>query len=91
MTGLETAFYIMAIVFMSLTFLMLIALILAVFVIRSKINRIHDQIEEKLDIVTGLAERGGELSATAASTVVKQAKKVFTKAAKTKNKAKKKK
>ena len=87
MSGLEQAFYIMAIVFMSLMFIMLLAILAAVFVIRSKINRIHQQIEEKLDIVTTLAEKGGALSATAASTVVKKAKKALTK---TKTKAKRK-
>jgi hypothetical protein len=82
MTGLETAFYIMAIVFMSLIFIMLLAMLAAVFVIRAKINHIHQQIEEKLDIVTTLAEKGGALSASVASTVVKKVQKAAKKSKK---------
>ncbi len=44
MNGLEQTFYIMAIVFMSVMFVMIIALVAAVFVIKAKINRIHDSI-----------------------------------------------
>lgn len=82
MTGLETTFYIMAIVFMSLLFLMVVALLSAVLVIRSKINKIHDNIENKLNTITSLAEKGGELSALAGSEVFKQAKKALKKAKK---------
>ena len=81
MTGLQEAFYIMAIIFMSLAFLLLIALVTSVLVIRSKINRIHDAIEAKVNSVTSLAERGGELTALAGSKI-KQAKKVLKKAKK---------
>jgi F0F1-type ATP synthase membrane subunit b/b' len=82
MTGLQETFYIMAIIFMSLTFLILIALVSAVFVIRSKVNKIHENIEEKINQLSSLAERGGELSALASTAVLKQAKKVFSKAKK---------
>lgn len=79
MNGLEQAFYIISIIFMSLLFLMLIALVAAVFVIRAKINKIHDTIENHINTITSLAERGGELSALAGTTVVKKAKKVLKK------------
>lgn len=79
MTGLEQAFYIMAIIFMSIMFVIMIALVAAVFVIKSKINHLHQQIEEKLDIVTRLAEKGGEISALAGSAVVKKAKNAIRK------------
>lgn len=81
MSGLEQAFYIMAIIFMSLTFLMIIALVTAVFVIRSKINKIHDAIEQRINALSGWAEKGGELAATASSTI-RQAKKAIKKAKK---------
>jgi cell division protein FtsL len=79
MSGLQETFYIMGIVFMSLIFLMMIALLSAVFVIRSKINKIHDNIEDKISTITDLAERGGQISAIAGSTVFKQAKKALKK------------
>lgn len=76
---LQETFYTMGIVFMAIIFVLLIALVAAVFVIRSKINKIHDSIENKLNTVTSLAEKGGELSALAGSvvarTVAKKAKK----------------
>lgn len=80
MNGLEQAFYIISIIFMSLLFLMLIALVVAVFVIRAKINKIHDTIEHHINSITSLAERGGELSALAGTKVIKKAKKVLKKA-----------
>lgn len=82
MTGLETAFYIIAIIFMSLNFLIMIALVVSVLVIRSKVNKIHDQIESKIDALTSLAGKGGELTALASEAVVKTAKKAMRKASK---------
>jgi hypothetical protein len=79
MTGLQEAFYIMGIVFMSLIFLLTLALVVAVFVIRAKINRIHDIVDEKVGQVTRLAEKGGELSALAGSVVARRAKKAVRK------------
>lgn len=61
MPGLETAFYIIGIIFMSLMLILLIALVAAVFVIRAKINAIHAQIEEKVHLVSDIASKGGEL------------------------------
>lgn len=87
MSGLEQAFYIMAIIFMSVMFIIMIALVAAVFVIKSKINKLHDKIEAKLDIISRLAEKGGEISALAGSAVVKKAKDAITK---TKSKSKRK-
>ncbi len=74
MNGLEQTFYVMAIIFMSVSFLLLIALVSAVFVIKSKINRIHDNIEQKLSSITHFAEKGGEWAAAASKIVSKAAK-----------------
>jgi uncharacterized membrane protein len=79
MNGLEQTFYIMAIVFMSVGFILLIAIVVAIFAIKAKINRIHDKIEERVETVTALAERSGELTALASKQVLKQAKKVLHK------------
>lgn len=74
MSGLEQTFYIMAIIFMSVSFILLIALVSAVFVIKAKINKIHDSIERKLSGITHLAEKGGEWAAAASKIVSKGAK-----------------
>jgi len=79
MNGLEQTFYIMAIVFMGVMFVGLIALVVAIFAIRAKINKIHDKLEARLDMVTSLAARGGELTAIAGRQVVKRAKKALRK------------
>ncbi len=56
MTGLETTFYIMAIVFMAVMFLLMIAVVVAVFAIRARIQQlertISDKIISKLEMVT---------------------------------------
>lgn len=63
MSDLEMAFYIIGIVFMSLMLILLIALVIAVFVIRSKVIAIQRQIEHKIDTVTGIAAKTGGIAA----------------------------
>jgi hypothetical protein len=59
--SLEEVFYLMAIIFMSVMFVVLIALVVAVFVIKHKINLIHRQIEEKLHVVTSILHTGTDI------------------------------
>lgn len=62
MSDLQTTFYIIGIIFMSLMLLMGLVTVAAVLVIRKKIAHIHDRIEDKLSMITtisGLAEKGG--------------------------------
>lgn len=82
MPGLQEAFYIIAIVFMSVMFILVIALVIAVFVIRAKINKIHHMIDSKVNTLTTLAEKGGELAGLAASRVARKAKKTIRNAKK---------
>lgn len=49
---LQTAFYIIGIVFMGLMIIMFIALLAAVLVIKAKINKAHDMLSEKMSKVT---------------------------------------
>lgn len=79
MNGLQEAFYIIGIVFMSIALILLLALVAAVFVIRSKINKIHAMIEERINAVVALAEKGEALSAHATNAVISTAKKVLKK------------
>ena len=74
MSDLQTAYYIIAIVFMSVMFLLLIGLLVAVLVIRAKVNAIHARIEEKLGQVAGLAEKGSAVIGTLKKAVDKKKK-----------------
>lgn len=67
---LQTAFYIIGIIFMSLMLLLTIGIIVAIMVLRAKINAIHRQIDEKLSIFTNIAHTGAE--------VVDKARKIVT-------------
>jgi hypothetical protein len=62
---LETAFYIIGIVFMSVMLLLVITLLVAVLVIRSKITAINRHIEEKVEFVSNLFDKGGKVFARA--------------------------
>jgi ABC-type multidrug transport system fused ATPase/permease subunit len=52
---LQNAFYIIGIVFMSVMLILFIVLLTAVLVIKSKINKAHDMIDEKLSKVKSMA------------------------------------
>jgi uncharacterized protein YqhQ len=82
MTGLEQTFYIMGIIFMCLSFLLMVAIVAAIFVIKAKINKIHDTVENKISLLTSVAGRGGELTALASKQALKQVKRVVNKAKK---------
>lgn len=58
MSDLETAFYIIAIVFMSLALVLTAVIAVAIVVIRKKITAIHDNIEDKLRSLTEIAHKG---------------------------------
>jgi len=77
MPGLQEAFYIIAIIFMGVMFILIAALVGAVFVIRSKINKIHDTIEARVNAITSFAEKGGELAAAATSGIVRKARRAI--------------
>jgi hypothetical protein len=79
MTGLQEAFYIFAIVFMGIMFILIIALVAAVFVIRSKINHIQRMVEDRINLVTNIAEKGGEVAAAVVGGVARKAKKAIGK------------
>jgi hypothetical protein len=64
---------------MGVMFVLIIALVAAVFVIRCKINKIHDQIETRLNMVTNIAERGGEVAAAVVGAAARKAKRAMNK------------
>jgi cell division protein FtsL len=79
MTGLQEAFYIISIVFMGVMFILIISLVISVFVIRSKVNKIQRTIEDKVHTVTTIAEKTGEVAAIATGVVARKAKRALGK------------
>jgi tellurite resistance protein TehA-like permease len=79
MDGLQQTFYILGIIFMSVMLVLVALLLISVVVIRNKINKIHDNVEEKINSFTSIAEKGGELAAIASGVVAKKAKKALGK------------
>jgi Na+-transporting methylmalonyl-CoA/oxaloacetate decarboxylase gamma subunit len=79
MSGLEQTFYILGIVFMVIMLILIGLLLISVIVIRSKVNKIHASIDEKINSITNIAEKGGELAAIATGVVAKKAKKALNK------------
>ena len=69
MNGLEQTFYIMAIVYMGIMFILMIAAVVAIFAIKAKINDIHDKIDEKLAPVRAAMEAGEKIVDLAKSIV----------------------
>jgi cell division protein FtsL len=57
---LETVFYVMGIIFMGLMLIIMVAITIAILVIRSKIIAIERSVSEKLHGVSDLAGKVGE-------------------------------
>lgn len=64
MTGLQESFYIVGIVYMGLSLLLILGVVAAIFVIRAKVVSLENMIKEKIDIVTSMGERAGEVIST---------------------------
>ena len=58
---LQTTFYVVGIVFMGLMLILFIVLVIAVLVIRAKVNAIHRHVEDKLGGVISLIENGAKI------------------------------
>ena len=69
MNGLEQTFYIMAIVYMGVMFIIMIAIVVAVFAIKAKVHAIQQHIEEKFAAIANIIEAGGK-AASAVKKVV---------------------
>ena len=64
MSDLQTAFYIIGIVFMSLMLLLTLVVVFAVVVIRAKIVAIHRHIDERLSTVGDWVHKGEAIIGT---------------------------
>lgn len=54
---LQTAFYIIGIVFMGLMIILILALLAAVMVIKAKINKVHDMVDEKVNKIKSVTNK----------------------------------
>jgi len=66
---LQNTFYVMAIIYMSIMFILMIVTVTVIFVIKHKIHLIQRSIEEKLSAVTSAMHIG--------ETIVEKAKEAF--------------
>jgi ABC-type multidrug transport system fused ATPase/permease subunit len=57
MTGLQTTFYIVSLIYMGLMFALFIALLVAVLVIKKKVNAVHQMVDEKLAQVRAVTDK----------------------------------
>jgi Na+-transporting methylmalonyl-CoA/oxaloacetate decarboxylase gamma subunit len=79
MTGLQEAFYIIAIIFMGVMFILIIAQIYVAVVIRNRVVKIQQQIEDKINAVAKVAETTGKVAAIATGGVVGGARRALRK------------
>lgn len=61
MSDLETAFYIISIIFMSLALVLTIGIAVALVVIHKKLSAIHDKLETKLHTISDIAHKGTDV------------------------------
>jgi hypothetical protein len=57
MSGLETSFYIIGIVFMGIMLILIFALLTAVLVIKAKVNKVHDAVVNKVERAKAVADQ----------------------------------
>lgn len=74
MPDLQTAFYIIAIIFMTLALLLTVILVIALLVIKKKITALHDAVESKLHTLSVIADKGSAVAGAIkkASRIVKR-------------------
>ena len=58
---LQDTFYTLGIIYMSLMLLIMIGIAIGIFVIKKKIDAIHQRIEEKLAVVSKVAHLGSDI------------------------------
>jgi arginine exporter protein ArgO len=61
---LQNAFYIIGIVFMGIIFLLMLGIFIAVLVIKSKINKVHRMIDQKIGAVKDVTDRASTIFRT---------------------------
>jgi hypothetical protein len=64
MTGLQEAFYIVALVYMGVSLLIIFGILAAILIIRGKVVSLENMVKEKLDVVFSVGEAAGEVIST---------------------------
>lgn len=64
MTGLQEAFYIIAIIYMGVMFLLILVALAALLVIRHKIISLERMVKDKIETVVSVGARAGEIVET---------------------------
>ena len=64
MTGLQEAFYIVGLVYMGISLLIIFGILIGIGVIRKKIVALENTVKEKIDMVTNVGEKAGEVIST---------------------------
>jgi len=62
MVDVQTTYYVMGIIFMSIMFAIMIGIIILLLYIKNKISQIHQQITDKIDMVSSVAQSGSEIA-----------------------------
>jgi hypothetical protein len=60
--NLENVFYVLAIIFMILQIAIMIGLVIAILIIKKKIDQIHAQIQDKIDSVAALTSKPAQVA-----------------------------
>jgi hypothetical protein len=58
---LQNTFYVIGIIYMGIGLILLIALVIAIFAIKAKINAIQRRIEEKVQVATDIFQAGEKI------------------------------
>jgi len=58
---LQTTYYVLGIIFMIVMLLLVAALLAAIYVIKRKVDEIHQRIEAKVNLVSSIAHLGGDI------------------------------
>lgn len=61
MSDLQTAYYIVALVFMGVMFGLIIALLVVALKIKAMVNKVHDKIDHKVDQARHLSDKASVL------------------------------
>lgn len=70
---LQDVFYIVGLVYMTLGIILLLALVIAVFYIKKKVEDMHKTFEQKLDLVHKIVQRPAESAMDIGATVAEAA------------------
>jgi predicted small secreted protein len=64
MTGLQEAFYIVALIYMGISLIIIFGILATIVIIRQKVISLENMVKEKLDAVFSMGEAAGEVIQT---------------------------